>query len=230
MGEASGRERSHGSVEADGAEPKRSARTLWCSMSAVSACEHQHRLDERPCLVVKWYAFPSRREPRRERIPDVQPSGKGSKNMQSDMGYHLVTVGCHDEATSAVVVHFVSTFLVGDWVFRQPQLPLTGGQLRGCTPFSSCSSVNDWSRGSRVQLRSKPSAWIESLRNWRHAMGTAGTESQSILRARMDIADLVNRYAERDRCPRLGTSSFLFLTRDDSGLSLTRRTRSSRLK
>ena len=48
----------------------------------------------------------------RKRISESQPVGKGPKSVQSDMAHHLVTAGCHNEATRAVTVHFVSALLV----------------------------------------------------------------------------------------------------------------------
>src|ERR1039458_1868836 len=74
--------------------------------------EHQHRLDQDLAPVVQWHPFPPRRDPRRERISELHSVRKCPKGVQSDMAHDLVTARCHNEATRAVTVHFVSALLV----------------------------------------------------------------------------------------------------------------------
>ena len=78
----------------------------------ASTGQHQHRLDEHLASVVERHAFAPRRDPRREGISESQPVRKSPKSVQSDMAHHLVTAGCHNQATRAVTVHFVSALLV----------------------------------------------------------------------------------------------------------------------
>ena len=101
-------------VESDGAEPKRSAWARRCSMSAqlspppASISSDWTSTLPRSC---SGSAHPKRDREKRAhlRAPTV---GKGPKSVESDVAHHLVTAGCHNQATRAVTVHFVSALLV----------------------------------------------------------------------------------------------------------------------
>ena len=88
------------------------AQVLDVGAALAATGEHQHGLDEHLAPVVQRHALAPRRDPRREGISESQPVRKGPKSVQSDMAHDLVTAGCHNQATRAVTVHFVSALLV----------------------------------------------------------------------------------------------------------------------
>jgi hypothetical protein len=88
--------------------------------------QHESGLDEHLASVVEGEATSLPRDARRQCIPEPQPIAEVSKSVQSDVGYYACPTGFHNDATSAVTVHFGSALLFGDSVASRTTVSPTG--------------------------------------------------------------------------------------------------------
>src|SRR6266508_6190551 len=99
------------SVESDGTDPNSSPwapQVLDVGARLPAAGQHQHRLGQDLAPVMQREPLPGDRDPRRQRIAQPQPVGKGAKSMQPDMGDDLLAAPFHHHRDRAVTVHLAS--------------------------------------------------------------------------------------------------------------------------